>query len=210
MVEYYYQLAEDAYARGEYLDSIDYSREALRLGEILLARQTQATYTVVNNPANRDCLWKIAGRMYNNNTWMWPIIWRANKYQIQDPDLIFRARFRDSSFVARQLNKIEKELARPRVSPFFEVIMRLEWIKAQNSGITAPAGGRFQANERTRRRERERQDEFSRSRLPAFDRDAHRSVNHADLILGARSITTSTFRSTVTPSHWVIPRARRP
>lgn len=89
MVEYYYQLAEDAYARGEYLDSIDYSREALRLGEILLARQTQATYTVVNNPANRDCLWKIAGRMYSNRTWMWPIIWRANKYQIQDPDLIF-------------------------------------------------------------------------------------------------------------------------
>lgn len=90
MVEYYYQLAQDSYAKGEYLDSIDYSREALRLGEILLARQSSTTYTVVNNPANRDCLWKIAGKMYNNsNTWMWPIIWRANKYQIQDPDLIF-------------------------------------------------------------------------------------------------------------------------
>ncbi|URA09742.1 LysM peptidoglycan-binding domain-containing protein [Thermospira aquatica] len=89
MVEKYIKLAEDAYAREEYLDAIDYAREAIRLADMLLAMETAATYTVKLNPANRDCLWKIAGYMYNNRYWLWPMIWRANKYQIKDPDLIY-------------------------------------------------------------------------------------------------------------------------
>lgn len=89
MVEKYISLSEEAYSKGEYLDSIDYSREAIRLADILIAQEQYEVYVVKLNPANRDCLWKIAGYMYQNNTWLWPVIWRANKYQIQDPDLIF-------------------------------------------------------------------------------------------------------------------------
>ncbi len=89
LVEKYYTLAQEAYDRGEYLDSVDYAREAIRLGEILLAKQTMDTYIVENHPGNEDCLWKIAGKKYNKEYWMWPIIWRANKFKIKDPDLIY-------------------------------------------------------------------------------------------------------------------------
>lgn len=89
LVEKYIKLAEEAYAREEYLDAIDYAREAIRLADMLLAMEEAATYTVKLNPANRDCLWKIAGYMYDKRYWLWPMIWRANKYQIKDPDLIY-------------------------------------------------------------------------------------------------------------------------
>ncbi|MFN4217600.1 MAG: LysM peptidoglycan-binding domain-containing protein, partial [Brevinematales bacterium] len=89
LVEKYIKLAEDAYAREEYLDAIDYAREAIRLADMLLAMEEATTYTVKLNPANRDCLWKIAGYMYDKRYWLWPMIWRANKYQIKDPDLIY-------------------------------------------------------------------------------------------------------------------------
>ena len=89
LVEKYYLLAEEAYADGEYLDAIDFAREAMRLAEILMNKQEGKTYTVVLNPADRDCLWKIAARMYDGSAWMWPIIWKANAGQIKDPDLIY-------------------------------------------------------------------------------------------------------------------------
>ncbi len=89
LVEKYYQLAADAYERGEYLDSVDYSREAIRLGEIYLSKKKMNTYVVIDKPGDEDCLWKIAGKMYDKEYWMWPIIWRANKFKIADPDLIY-------------------------------------------------------------------------------------------------------------------------
>ncbi|NPV01811.1 MAG: LysM peptidoglycan-binding domain-containing protein [Brevinematales bacterium] len=89
LVEKYYALAQDAYDKGEYLDAVDFAREAMRLAEILLNKQEGATYTVVLNVKDRDCLWKIAAKMYENNAWMWPIIWKANTDQIKDPDLIY-------------------------------------------------------------------------------------------------------------------------
>ncbi len=89
IVNHYYDLAKESYDKGEYLDSMDYSREAIRLAEILLAQKKNKTYVVIENPKNRDCLWKISGKMYNKQYWMWPIIWKANKYQIKDPDLIY-------------------------------------------------------------------------------------------------------------------------
>jgi hypothetical protein len=47
------------------------------------------TYYVVRlNVKDRDCLWKIALRMYNNAR-LWPLIYVANREQIKDPDLIF-------------------------------------------------------------------------------------------------------------------------
>jgi len=89
MVEDYIKKAEDSYDREEYLDSIDYAKEAIRMADILLAREEYQTYTVKLRPDNRDCLWKISGYVYDKQYWLWPVIWRANKYQIQDPDLIY-------------------------------------------------------------------------------------------------------------------------
>jgi nucleoid-associated protein YgaU len=82
-------LAEEAYQNQEYLDSIDYAREAIRIADILLSGESMTTYIVKLRPENRDCLWKISGYMYNSRYWLWPVIWRANKFQIQDPDLIY-------------------------------------------------------------------------------------------------------------------------
>ncbi len=45
-------------------------------------------YIVQYNRKNRDCLWKIAQKIYKNAR-MWPHIYMANKEQINDPDLIF-------------------------------------------------------------------------------------------------------------------------
>lgn len=88
-VEKYLKLAEESFQKEEYLDSSDYAREAIRLADILLAQEQETIYVVKLNIHNRDCLWKISGYVYNNRTWLWPIIWRANKFQIQDPDLIY-------------------------------------------------------------------------------------------------------------------------
>ena len=45
-------------------------------------------YKVVYNRKKRDCLWRIADKVYNNAR-LWPLIYMANKEQIKDPDLIF-------------------------------------------------------------------------------------------------------------------------
>jgi nucleoid-associated protein YgaU len=46
------------------------------------------TYKVVYNRTNRDCLWRIAQKVYKQAR-LWPLIYSANKDQIKDPDLIF-------------------------------------------------------------------------------------------------------------------------
>jgi len=53
-------------------------------------RKGWKTYKVRYIPENRDCLWKIAGykKIYNNAR-LWPKIYRANKSQIKNPDLIY-------------------------------------------------------------------------------------------------------------------------
>ncbi len=134
-VEQYINMAEDSYRNEEYLDAIDFAREAIRIADILIAMQEEEEakalalaqsntniaetnaaetnavetniiqpsaptnvqppeeefkiYVVKLNKQNRDCLWKISGYMYNKRYWLWPVIWRANKYQIKDPDLIY-------------------------------------------------------------------------------------------------------------------------
>lgn len=48
------------------------------------------TYKVRLIPHRRDCLWRIAEYDFiYNNPWKWPIIYKANKSQIKDPDLIY-------------------------------------------------------------------------------------------------------------------------
>ncbi len=46
------------------------------------------TYKVIYNKASRDCLWRIASKVYKQAR-LWPLIYTANKDQIKDPDLIF-------------------------------------------------------------------------------------------------------------------------
>ena len=47
-------------------------------------------YIVKNRPERRDCLWRIAGfkNIYGNPR-LWPRIYKANKSQIRNPDLIY-------------------------------------------------------------------------------------------------------------------------
>jgi len=45
-------------------------------------------YKVIYNKKKRDCLWRIAHKVYKNAR-LWPLIYMANKDQIKDPDLIF-------------------------------------------------------------------------------------------------------------------------
>ncbi len=45
-------------------------------------------YTVKWRKKNTDCLWKISLKVYNKAD-LWPIIYKANKNQIKNPDLIF-------------------------------------------------------------------------------------------------------------------------
>ncbi|MBU1078483.1 MAG: hypothetical protein KKH98_14390 [Spirochaetes bacterium] len=48
------------------------------------------TYKVRLIPERRDCLWRIAEyKSIYGNPWKWPIIYKANKNQIKDPDLIY-------------------------------------------------------------------------------------------------------------------------
>jgi len=45
-------------------------------------------YTVEYRKRNKDCLWRIALKVYKNAK-LWPLIYKANKDLIKDPDLIF-------------------------------------------------------------------------------------------------------------------------
>lgn len=47
-------------------------------------------YTVILNPARRDCLWRIAEKKeFYDDPFKWQLIWERNKKLIQDPDLIY-------------------------------------------------------------------------------------------------------------------------
>lgn len=54
------------------------------------AEEGWKTYTVRLIPQRRDCLWRIAEYDFiYGDPWKWPAIWKANKDQIVDPDLIY-------------------------------------------------------------------------------------------------------------------------
>ncbi len=84
MIENFYASSQEYYDEGNYLTAIDQAREGLRLADLYLANQTLFTHTVVP----RDTLWDISKRAYKT-PWLWPNIWRANKLDIKDPDLIY-------------------------------------------------------------------------------------------------------------------------
>ncbi|MDK2818345.1 MAG: LysM peptidoglycan-binding domain-containing protein [Spirochaetota bacterium] len=84
MIENFHTFSQEYYDEGNYLNAIDQAREGLRLADLYLASQTLFTHTVVP----RDTLWDISKRAYKT-PWLWPNIWRANKLDIKDPDLIY-------------------------------------------------------------------------------------------------------------------------
>ena len=54
----------------------------------LKSLEGKRVYKVIYNRANRDCLWRIAQKVYKKAR-LWPLIYAANRDQIKDPDLIF-------------------------------------------------------------------------------------------------------------------------
>ena len=62
-------------------------------------------YVVKYRPGSRDCLWRIAHKVYNNPR-LWPYIYIANRYQIKDPDLIYPGQ----KFVIPSIPESRKEM----------------------------------------------------------------------------------------------------
>lgn len=104
--------SQDLYSKENYIESYDASQQAITvLNSMLIAMEKKEEalamqqegeevtakeepkkefkeYIVQYNPKARDCLWRIALKVYNNAR-LWPLIYIANKDQIKDPDLIF-------------------------------------------------------------------------------------------------------------------------
>ncbi|MGQ9844274.1 MAG: hypothetical protein ACUVRK_12035 [Spirochaetota bacterium] len=106
--------SQDLLAKENYIESYDASQQAITvLNSMLIAMEKKEEafavqqeakeaesitkeeisteykeYLVQYNPKARDCLWRIALKVYNNAR-LWPLIYIANKDQIKDPDLIF-------------------------------------------------------------------------------------------------------------------------
>lgn len=72
------------------LNSIGIAKEKEGIGEegSTISKEGKKIYKVIYNKKKRDCLWRIAGKVYKNER-LWPLIYVANKEQIKDPDLIF-------------------------------------------------------------------------------------------------------------------------
>lgn len=67
----------------------------------------KTNYTVRLIPERRDCLWRISEYNYiYNNPWKWPIIYKANKEQIKNPDLIYPGQIFDIPGLDEQGNPI--------------------------------------------------------------------------------------------------------
>ncbi len=63
-------------------------KDTLKDKGFLQKLEGKMVYKVIYNKKKRDCLWRIAGKVYKNAK-LWPLIYMANKEQIKDPDLIF-------------------------------------------------------------------------------------------------------------------------
>ncbi len=117
--------AEESLQQKAYADSHQKSQEALTiLNEALISmekqseEETQKTasdlatgdkplkeYVVKYKPGSRDCLWRIAHKVYNNAR-LWPYIYIANRDQIKDPDLIYPGQ----KFVIPSIPDSQKEM----------------------------------------------------------------------------------------------------
>jgi nucleoid-associated protein YgaU len=66
-------------------------------------------YTVEYRKKNTDCLWRIAKKVYKDAK-LWPLIYKANKDIIKDPDLIFPGqKFVIPALPSKEIKKLEEE-----------------------------------------------------------------------------------------------------
>ena len=86
----YLHKARDSYLEDDFDMAIEYARIAQRLAAAYRSTGVRTTYTVQLILQRRDCLWRIAeySGIYSD-PFLWPVIWRANKKDIYNPDLIF-------------------------------------------------------------------------------------------------------------------------
>lgn len=63
-------------------------KDRLKDKDELQGLEGKKVYKVIYNKKKRDCLWRIAHKVYKDAR-LWPVIYMANKEQIKDPDLIF-------------------------------------------------------------------------------------------------------------------------
>ncbi len=70
-------------------------------------------YIVKYRKKNTDCLWRISLIVYKNAR-LWPLIYKANKQQIKDPDLIFPGqRFIIPPYPEKSIKKKDEKISEP-------------------------------------------------------------------------------------------------
>jgi nucleoid-associated protein YgaU len=86
----YVEKAKEAYRNEDYELAIHYAQLAKKIAENYQGGGIKLYYTVRLIPERRDCLWRISEypEIYND-PFLWPMIWKANKREILNPDLIF-------------------------------------------------------------------------------------------------------------------------
>lgn len=86
----YIEKAKEAYYRTDYDMAIKYAEIAQRIADSYSGVGIKTYYTVKLNTERRDCLWRISEYSFiYNNPFYWPMIWKTNKENILNPDLIY-------------------------------------------------------------------------------------------------------------------------
>lgn len=86
----YLEKAKEAYYRTDYDMAIKYAEIAQRIADSYSGVGIKMYYTVKLNTQRRDCLWRISEYDFiYNNPFYWPMIWKTNKENILNPDLIY-------------------------------------------------------------------------------------------------------------------------
>ncbi|MCG8571537.1 MAG: hypothetical protein MJB14_15485, partial [Spirochaetes bacterium] len=86
----YVEKAKEAYGNEDYDMAIRYAELAKKIAESYTSTGIKTTYKVRLIPERRDCLWRISEYQYiYGNPFYWPLIWKANKKQVLNPDLVY-------------------------------------------------------------------------------------------------------------------------
>lgn len=85
-----WSLGMEARNNGDLLKAREYLAKSKIFLDEYKSMAVNYIYTVVLNPENRDCLWRISEKdEYYGDPLLWQNIWERNKKLIQDPDLIY-------------------------------------------------------------------------------------------------------------------------
>ncbi|HOV13624.1 MAG TPA: hypothetical protein PK771_05020 [Spirochaetota bacterium] len=86
----YINKAKESYQNEDYEMAIQYAIIAKKLADSYKGTGIKTYYTVRLIPERRDCLWRIAEYDFiYKDPFLWPRIWKTNKKEILNPDLIF-------------------------------------------------------------------------------------------------------------------------